>query len=95
MIKPEKYLESKSRTDILSYMPKNSICAELGVYEAKFAYWIIKNTNPKKLYLVDPYWKFCEKLSWSKISSWKVFSAAVKIIQKQNSPNKSFLLNNI
>lgn len=36
-------------------LPKNSICAEIGVHTGKNAYRIYNLCNPKKLYLIDPW----------------------------------------
>ena len=83
MIKSENLVTHTNRVDILSYMPKNSICAEFGVYTARFSYWIIKNTSPQKIYLVDPYWKlYGQQYPWNKKSTWDTFSYAAKNIQK-------------
>jgi hypothetical protein len=43
------------RLFILEEMPKNSICAEVGVFEGTFSQHIISITKPKKLHLVDPW----------------------------------------
>jgi hypothetical protein len=44
------------RDCILSTIPKNCVCAELGVYKGNFSEQILA-CGPKKLHLVDP-WKF-------------------------------------
>jgi hypothetical protein len=36
-------------------MPKNSICAEIGVHLGDFSFLILKIVKPKKLYLIDPW----------------------------------------
>jgi hypothetical protein len=41
------------RRKLLKKMPKNSVCAELGVAEGLFSEEIIKITKPKKLVLID------------------------------------------
>jgi hypothetical protein len=38
-------------------MPKNAVCAEVGVWKGKFSKRIIRNTSPNKLHLIDP-WSF-------------------------------------
>ena len=38
-------------------MPKDSICAEVGVWKGDFSEKILKETQPKRLYLIDP-WQF-------------------------------------
>jgi len=79
-----KHVKYNNRQEILSLMPKNAVCAEFGVYKANFSYWIIKETLPKKLYLVDPYWKkYGDVFPWRKYGkTWNAFCKAVKIIQK-------------
>jgi hypothetical protein len=43
----------KTREELLQLIPKQSICAEIGVFQGSFSK-IIKNTvNPSKLFLVD------------------------------------------
>jgi len=79
-----KHVKYNNRQEILSLMPKNAVCAEFGVYQANFSYWIIKDTLPKKLYLIDPYWKkYGDTFPWRKYGKpWNAFCKAVKIIQK-------------
>jgi len=83
MIPSEIFIKNNNRVDFLSILPKNSICAELGVYSGRFSYYIIKETLPKKLYLIDPYWKeYGEEFWWNKKKTWDIFCKAVKVIQK-------------
>ena len=50
----KEYLLKTDRRDfLLKQMPKNSICAEVGVYKGKLSERILKLTNPKKLVLID------------------------------------------
>ena len=46
---------SSTRKFLLEEMPKNSICAEIGVYEGDFSEQILKIVKPKKLFLIDPW----------------------------------------
>ena len=48
--------QNRSRLFLLQTMPKNSICAEIGVNRGNFSKIILKIVKPKKLYLIDP-WK--------------------------------------
>jgi hypothetical protein len=41
------------RVQLLNYLPKNSICAEIGVCLGDFSQYILDITNPKELFLVD------------------------------------------
>jgi hypothetical protein len=46
-----------ARDFLLKQMPKQSVCAEIGVYKGDFAARIMRIVQPKKLHLIDP-WKF-------------------------------------
>jgi hypothetical protein len=46
-------------------MPKDSVCAEIGVWKGDFTRHILKNTLPKLLHLIDPWMlqpEFSERL---------------------------------
>lgn len=45
------------RRILLAKMPKNSVCAEIGVYKGEFSQQILSLVKPKKLHLIDP-WKY-------------------------------------
>jgi len=47
----------RKRTFLLKMMPKNSICAEIGVHLGDYSERILKITKPKELHLIDP-WKY-------------------------------------
>ena len=51
----DKNLEFRHRLFILEVMPKNAVCAEIGVCEGTYTQHIIKITHPKKLHLVEPF----------------------------------------
>jgi hypothetical protein len=83
MIHSEKTIEYNNRTDFLSLLPQNATCAEFGVYTGRFTYYLINNTNPKKIYLIDPYWKeYNKKFPWNNKNTWDTFVSAVKVVQK-------------
>ena len=46
-----------SRYKVLKKMPKNAICAEIGVWKGEFCQKILKITKPRMLHLIDP-WLF-------------------------------------
>ena len=53
----DKHLENckvvSNRINLLDYLPKESVCAELGVLDGKYTKEIISRTNPTELVLVD------------------------------------------
>ena len=48
-----------SRSELLQEMPKNAICAEIGVWKGAFSEAILAMTQPAQLHLVDP-WAFAD-----------------------------------
>lgn len=58
--------ERDGRDCILSKIPKDSVCAEIGVYKGDFSELILQ-CAPKKLHLIDP-WKF--EMSPAYAGSW-------------------------
>lgn len=49
--------QNKNSISILTKIPQNSIGAEIGVWKGDSSELFLKSTNPKELYLVDP-WSF-------------------------------------
>jgi len=58
-LKLKKFL--RRRIFLLKIMPKNSVCAEIGVARGNFSFKILKYVKPKELYLIDP-WKYNEQV---------------------------------
>jgi len=50
-------LKKNQKNFLLELMPKNSICAEIGVWKGDFSKKILQIVQPKELHLIDP-WKF-------------------------------------
>jgi len=50
-------IKKNKRDFLLELMPKNSICAEIGVWKGEFSKKILQIVQPKELHLIDP-WKF-------------------------------------
>lgn len=48
---------SNAKKRILSLVPQNSICAEIGVWKGDYSNLIFKKVKPKRFYLIDP-WKY-------------------------------------
>lgn len=42
-----------NRIELIKKMPKDSVCAEIGVYMGNFSQTILVESNPKELYLID------------------------------------------
>jgi hypothetical protein len=53
------------RNFLFDILPKNCICAEIGVWKGGFSQEILDNLSPRKLYLIDP-WLYQPSYS----SSW-------------------------
>lgn len=52
------YLKKRAaRKQILKMLPKNSVCAEIGVLTGSFSSQILRITKPDKLILIDP-WRY-------------------------------------
>ncbi len=47
--------KQEAREHLLARVPKNSVCAEIGVDEGQFSRQILDSTTPKRLHLIDPY----------------------------------------
>ena len=47
----------KDRTFIFDIVPKKSVCCEIGIWKGDFSQKILENSNPTKMYLIDP-WKY-------------------------------------
>lgn len=80
--------KKRSREFLLEMMPKNSMCAEIGVQRAFFSSKILKTVKPKKLFLIDPWAIYAPK----KMSEgrWDEFYEIVKERMK-NEPNVEIL----
>ncbi len=49
--------EGKDRTFLLKMVPREAVCAEVGVWKGSFSEEILDVIRPKRLHLIDP-WKF-------------------------------------
>lgn len=55
LIKQKLGLEKDRREWLLEMMPRNAVCAEVGVLWGVFSRAILKITKPKALHLIDPW----------------------------------------
>lgn len=62
-----------TRKWILQYAKKEGVGAEVGVYRGHFAEILIKELNPKKLYLIDPWTKVGETWEGGENSPYTAF----------------------
>jgi len=61
----KKISRTEPRDFLLKKMPKNSICAEIGVHLGDLSERILKIVKPKQLHLIDP-WKYEQDEAYSK-----------------------------
>jgi len=67
----------------MKYLPHNAVCAEFGVAAGGFSKEILRRLSPKKLYLVDPYWKeYGDHYSWNRKSIMATWNHAVKRVRQ-------------
>ena len=84
-----KYGRGPQRKFLLKMMPKNGVCAEIGVERGEFSVQILKHTKPKKLYLIDSWNWGSNQLSGKKVydTVLKTFGSikSVDIIRSESS----------
>ena len=77
-----KTLELKRRKDFLNLLPKNAICAELGCGKGPFSRLILQITDPKRFFIVDPYWKaYGDKYPYRNSETYDYFKRAMDKIR--------------
>jgi len=72
------------RIRLLSILPPNSVCAEIGVWQGEYSEQIIKNSNPKELYLIDK-WDVQELKTEAYAEYYKNFTKPEEFINVYNS----------
>ena len=75
------YIKSEGRSIIMNYLPYDAVCAELGVYKGRFAREILRHLSPRKLYLIDPYWRKYGDVFWNRQNTVNVYLEAIKKIR--------------
>lgn len=66
------------RRNILNLVPKRNIGAEIGVFTGLFSEVLVEETEPMKLFLVDPW----EKLHGSHFPNWGAYTSQLSIETK-------------
>jgi hypothetical protein len=59
------YVLQISRVDLLKFLPKGGVVAEIGVAEGDFSKKILNATSPQMLHLIDP-WEFQDREDYQK-----------------------------
>jgi len=75
--------QNRSRIFLLQKMPKNSICAEIGVNRGNFSKLILKIVKPKKLYLIDPWKHFSGKKPENEATMDENFNKTLKRVKNE------------
>ncbi len=95
IIEPIIKIDSKSRIDFLEHVPHNAVCAEIGCLKGRFTWQILTYASPKKLYVIDPYWKkFGDAYYWDESKkTMDCFAKAIwRIRQTEKSDNVTFVI---
>jgi hypothetical protein len=76
--------QTQARAEFLKrVIPPNTIGAEIGVLRGEFSQVIMEVVQPKKLYLIDPWWLLGEKeWSWLTTQNNSVFDAVIGIMRQ-------------
>lgn len=76
------------RANFVEDLPKQAVCAELGIYAGYFAKYIILRADPKKYYAVDPYWRLYGQQFWynhrSTYEKFLAFRDRIVLIDKKD-----------
>ena len=59
------YKGIRDRRRLLAILPKHSVGAEIGVWKGDFSAQILRQVQPRKLHLIDP-WKFVDQGEYAK-----------------------------
>ena len=70
-----------NREAMLKLMPKNSVVAELGVFDGEFSSQIISITRPQKLHLIDVWDEYDHRIAVEKKFDSRIKSGTVEINQ--------------
>jgi len=93
LIEPIKRVFTNHRIDFFKYLPMNATCAEIGCYGGRFTWQILTYADPKKLYVIDPYWKKYGDIFWNNKETRALFDRAIYRIQKSNKLDRvSFII---
>lgn len=80
------------RQEFLKYLPANAVCAELGGYSGGFSSKILYFLHPKRLYVIDPYYKKYGDVFWNGTSTLEVIERMVKRLKKWDKDDAAVLV---
>lgn len=73
-------VSAKRRVDVLKrFVDSGGVGCELGVFKGHFSQVLLNQLKPKKLHLIDPWWKLSEKWEWAN-GNQDTFSAYLKVL---------------
>lgn len=73
-------LRARQRVNVLKrFVDIDSVGCELGVFKGHFSRALLDELKPRKLHLVDPWWKLCERWEWAN-GNRDTFSAYLKVL---------------
>lgn len=75
---------TQARAEFLKrVIPPDTIGAEIGVLRGEFSQVIMDTVQPKKLYLIDPWWRLGEKeWTWLTTQNNSIFDAVIGIMRR-------------
>ena len=82
----------ENRMSFTRFLPFNSVCAEFGVFRGLFSQEILLHLKPRRLYLVDPYWRKYGDRFWNDKGTMDTWKCAVKRIRKFDTNNVATLV---
>lgn len=82
--------QAPKREDLLKTLPVGSVGAELGVFKGEFTKYLLKIARPKRLHLIDPWWKLHgeyypdweEYTDFGKLKTSEAFEKAKRAVDK-------------
>lgn len=86
------------REDFLKIVPKNSVCAEIGVFRGQFSKQILLKTKPKEFHLIDLWFKLgeffpwkAEDTNWGKLKTRDAYEETKGVIERYDKKKVSII----